>query len=361
MPFALTTEQRDLADGVATLFANRATGVYIREVMAGKAPWRALWNEVSELGIAALVVPEEEGGLGLGAIELAAVCETSGRYLVPGPVVATAGCFVPLVSRAGGEVAAASLGAVLEDGAGATLAFIDPLTGTGEVRRDGGRLTVSDLLVPDAERVEFIGFVLAEEEGLSLAVVPASSLEIEAVDGLDPSRPLGRVAGADLDAAVTSLAGLPAPLAVPLVAAAAELVGVSARMLEISVQFAGEREQFGSKIGAFQAIKHRLVEALLSIERARSLTYRAAVLADEDEADVGALESAAHLAFAAASEAATQTARSAVQVHGGVGVTAEHDISLFYLRARQASMQFGGPDGNYLAAARSFVRSGATG
>jgi alkylation response protein AidB-like acyl-CoA dehydrogenase len=360
MTFALTTEQRDLADGVASLLADRATGVYIREVISGAASWRDLWDEVAELGIAALTVAEEEGGLGLGAIELAAVCEACGHFLIPGPVVASAGLFVPLVSRAGGEAAAASLAPVLEQGAGATLAFADPLTATGTVRLEAGKLTVSDLLVPDAERVGFVAFVLGDDDP-ALAVVAAEALEIESVDGLDPSRPLGRVSADSVDAAVSSLAAVPAPLAVPLVAAAAELVGTSARMLEISVQYAGEREQFGTKIGAFQGIKHRLVDVLLAVERARSLTFRAAVLADAAEVDAPALQSAAHLALAAASECATETARAAVQVHGGIGVTAEHDISLFYLRARQASMQLGGRDGNYLAAARSFVRSGETG
>jgi alkylation response protein AidB-like acyl-CoA dehydrogenase len=361
MTFTLTTDQRDLADGVASLLANRATGVYIREVISGAASWRDLWDEVAELGIAALTVGEEDGGLGLGAIELAAVSEACGRFLVPGPVVATAGWFVPLVSRAGGEAAAAALGPVLEGRVGATLAFADPLTAAGTVRLEGGRLAVADLLMPDAERVGYIAFVVDGESGPVLAVAVADALEIEMVDGLDPTRPLARVSAAGADAAVSSLGDVPAPLAVPLVAAAAELVGAAARMLEISVQYAGEREQFGTKIGAFQGIKHRLVDVLLSVERARSLTYRAAVLADADEPDAAALQSAAHLALAAAAECATETGRSAVQVHGGVGVTAEHDISLYYLRARQASMQLGGRDGNYLAAARSFVAGGETG
>lgn len=357
MPFALTLEQRDLADGVAALLADRATGAYARDVIAGKADWRDLWNQLAELGIASIAVPEERGGLGLGAVELAAVCEAAGRYLAPAPLVATAGWFVPLVDgAAAGSAASAERVAPILEGGAATVGYVDPFVASGSISLDGDKLTVTDLLVADAERVDQIAFVVDPD---AIATVSVTDLTLIAEDGLDPTRPLARIGAEAVPAAVAPLR--PGALAVPFLAAAAELVGIADALLATATRYAGEREQFGTRIGAFQAVKHRLVDALLLVERARSLTYRAAVLADAEGTDAGELLTAAHLAKAAAAEAATEVARSSVQVHGGVGMTAEHDVSLFYLRARQASMQLGGRDGHYAAATRSSLADGSIG
>ena len=355
--FSLTVEQEDLADGVSNLLAARATGPYVREVMAGTASWRDVWADVAELGIASLVVPEADGGLGLGAVEVAAVSEVCGHFLVPAPVVATAGQFVPPIAAAGGA-AASCLTRVLDEGATGTLAFAEPLTPLPSVELRGGRLTVEDLLVPDAVRLDYFAFILGEEGSLFIAVLPSVEASIENVDGLDPTRPLGRLSCDAASVAISPIGSDTAALVVPLVSAASELVGMADQMLSLSIQYAGEREQFGSPIGSFQAVKHRLVDSHLQIERARSLTFSAAVLSDDPDRSAPEQLAAARLAMAVASEAATETARSAVQVHGGVGVTAEHDVSLLYLRARQASMQLGGRDANYLAAADAFIRDG---
>jgi alkylation response protein AidB-like acyl-CoA dehydrogenase len=357
MPFAFTDEQRDLADGVARLLADRATGLYARQVLAGEASWRDLWAEVAELGVAALLVPEELDGLGLGAVELVAVAEACGRFLAPAPIVATAGSFAPPVAMAGGD-AAACLERVLGEGAAATLCHVDPLTRSGAVELDRGRLRVEGLLVPDAERVEYFAFVVEDDGVARVAVVPAAAVEISPVECKDRLRPLGRIRIEAAEAGVGELPAGAAPLAVPFVAAAAELVGMAAEMLRISVEYAGEREQFKTRIGSFQAVKHRLADSLVLVERARSLTYRAAVLAAAGT-ERRELMAAAHLAKASAGEAAVEVARASVQVHGGVGMTEEHDISLFYLRARQASMMLGGSDAHYRAAARAFLTPGA--
>ena len=365
MAFAFTLEQRDLADGVAALLDDRATGAYARGVLTGKADWHDLWREVTELGIAAIAVPEELGGLGLGAIELVAVCEAAGRYLVPAPLVATAGWFVPLVVAAvenGGpaeDELAARLDLIVGAGGAATLGYVDPFVASGSITLAGDSLTVADLLVADAERVDQIAFFVADGSGGQIAVVDVTALRVTAEEGLDSTRPLARVAGDSLPAIAAKLG--PDALAVPLLAAAAELVGVADAMLAMATRYAGEREQFGVKIGTFQGVKHRLADALLSLERARSLTYRGAVLADSDDRGGAGLLTAARLAKAAAADAASEVARISVQVHGGVGVTAEHDVSLFFLRARQASMQLGGRDGHYAAAARSLVAAGSIG
>jgi alkylation response protein AidB-like acyl-CoA dehydrogenase len=359
MAFRFDEDQAALADGVEDLLLGRAKGDYARAVAAGDADWHDLWESVSELGIPAMAVPEEAGGLGLGPIELVAVCERVGRHLGPAPIVATAGGFVPTAVAAGGE-AAAAVTQVAEHGAAATLVYVDPTDPATLELRDG-KLFATDVPVPDAARVDLLGFVVsgagdgkghaaaaAQAEAASLAIVAAADLKIAPVEGFDRTRPLALVSTAD--GAVAAVAPLPHGLAVVSIAfstAAAELIGLAARMLELSVEHARERRQFGVPIGSFQGVKHRLADALVELERARSLTYRAAVACAGD--DPAAALHASRMAKAAASDAATEVGRAAVQVHGGLGITVEADVSLFYLRARQASMQLGGRDAHYAA------------
>lgn len=352
MPFIFDEDQRELAEGVHELLADHATGARARAVASGQESWRDLWRRIADLGVTAMAIPASHGGLGLSPVELTAVCEVAGRFLLPAPLVATAGGFVPAAAEAGGE-AAQCLATIARHGEAATLCFADPRTGPAATLA-GGRISVEGLLVPDAARVDHLGLMAEREDGRrAFAVVPASAARISEVGSLDRTRPLARVSLEGVEAAVSEVAAHVCPLLVGFVTAAAELVGIAAEMLQTSVRYAGEREQFGAKIGSFQAIKHRLVDGLLALERARSLTYRAAVLAAgaKAAADAQALR-AAHMAKAAASEAATEIARCAVQVHGGIGITAEHDVSLFYLRARQASMMLGDRDHHYLAATR---------
>jgi alkylation response protein AidB-like acyl-CoA dehydrogenase len=349
MPFRFDEDQAALADGVESLLLGRAKGDYARAVAAGEADWRDLWEAVSELGIPAMAIPEEAGGLGLGPIELVAVCERVGRHLAPAPIVATAGGFVP-TAVAAGEAMAPFLGRIAA-GEAATLAYVDAGDpATIEVR--DGRLLASEVPVPDAERVALIGFLVAGEgDAFSLALPAVEDLEMTMVEGFDSLRPLALVSTpADgVAATVVSLPNGAADLAVAFTTAAAELVGTAARMLELAVEHGRERRQFGVPIGSFQGVKHRLADALVTLERARSLTYRAAVECAGD--DPVAKLRAAHMAKAAASDAATEVGRSAVQVHGGIGITTEADVSLLYLRARQASMQLGGRDAHYAALA----------
>lgn len=342
MPFRFDEDQTALAEGVESLLLGRAKGDYARAVAAGEADWRDLWEAVSELGIPAIAIPEEAGGLGLGPIELVAVCERVGRHLVPAPVVATAGAFVP-TAVAAGEPAAPFLEQVA-GGAAATLAYVDASDPATIELRDG-KLVASEVPIPDFERVELIGFVVGD----ALAIVAAADLESTAVEGFDGLRPLALVStpAAGVAATVIPLPNGLADLAVAFTTAAAELVGTAARMLDLAVEYAGERRQFGVPIGSFQGVKHRLADALVTLERARSLTYRAAVECAGD--DPVAKLRAAHMAKAAASDAATEVGRSAVQVHGGIGITSEADVSLLYLRARQGSMQLGGRDAHYAA------------
>lgn len=342
MAFELSEEQRELAGTVDRLLADSTAGPRARQLIEDPDGWRELWAAVADLGVLAMAAPEASGGLGLGPVELVAVAEAVGRHLAPGPIVATAGAFVPTLAPLAADrpLAAAALTAVAEDGATAALAV-----GDGSIR--DGRLTAA-LVVPDAEKLDWIGLPVAE----GIVLLERSQFTLEAAAEIDPSRPLARVRVEDVDVTERLLPAPPGGLAVAHATAAAELVGLADALLRVSVAYAGERQQFGVAIGSFQALKHRLADVLIAVERARSHVWHAAVLA---QAGTSA-DTAAHFAKAAAGDAVTAAARAAVQVHGGIGITAEHDVSLLYLRARQAAFALGGGDEHALAAVARELR-----
>lgn len=347
MAFELSEEQRELAGTVDRLLADRTAGPRARQLLESPDGWRELWEQVAELGVLAMGAPEDAGGLGLGPVELVAVAEAVGRHLAPGPIVATAGAFVPTLARVAGEhpLPLDALRAVAERNAAAGLAWVDPRT-SDVPRLSDGRLT-AELVVPDATKIEQLAVVVAD----AVVLLDLADAELEPAVTIDETRPLSRVRVSELD---VSERVFPLPsdgLNVAFTTAAAELVGLTDALLRMSVDYATERQQFGVPIGSFQAIKHRLADALIAMERARSLVYYAATAPTD--------ATAAHFAKAAASEAATEVARAAVQVHGGIGITREHDVSLLYLRARQASMQLGDADAHYLAAVTAELASAA--
>ncbi|HST42818.1 MAG TPA: acyl-CoA dehydrogenase family protein [Conexibacter sp.] len=372
MGFELSEEQRELAGTVDRLLADTTGGPRGRQLLARPDGWRELWETVADLGVLAMGAPEEAGGLGLGPVELVAVAEAVGRHLAPAPIVATAGAFVPTVAlvAGGSEVALEALRAVAEGQQAAALAWADPRTladapprADAAVRADAaprvrdGRLTAS-LVVPDAALLDRLALVVADDDhdgAPAVALLQRADVTLEPAPAIDETRPLARVRVDGVAVAGRLFPAPPAALATAFATAAAELVGLADALLRMSVDYAGERQQFGAPIGSFQAIKHRLADVLIAVERARSLTWHAAVLAAAQPL-APATATAAHFAKAAAGDAATTAARAAVQVHGGIGITREHDVSLLYLRARQAAFQLGGADAHHLAAIAEELR-----
>jgi alkylation response protein AidB-like acyl-CoA dehydrogenase len=323
-----TREQNELRGVTAEVLDSLERSGQIGD--AAEAPAEsAVWAQLVKLGIIGLAVPEQYGGAGFGAVELTAVAEVLGGYALPVPALATAGLFVPAVVAAGGDPVLAAVA----EGRAATLAVDadDPFA------PDGKRA-----IVVDVQGADHVAVVTASR----LAVVPDGSVRVEPLDSLDPTRPLARLS---VEGDLELLPGDPMPgIAVGLVACAAELVGLADALLRVSLEHARTREQFGRPIGSFQAVKHRLVDVYVLVERARSLAYLAAALA-ADDAGAADLVRSARRAKAAAGEAALASARAAVQVHGGTGVTREHPVSRLYLRAQQASALFGGAAHHYSA------------
>jgi alkylation response protein AidB-like acyl-CoA dehydrogenase len=358
MSFQRTPEQRALAEAVADVFGDLATGAYARATIESPERWRELWLRLTELDMHGALAPADAGGLGLGLAEAICIAETAGHFLAPVPLVATMSAFVPVVSAAGlGDPAAGQiLRRVVADGVPAALVWTNPSAAGERAILSNGNLTLRSEAVPYAGRAELFAVPAVEDGRPVVVVASAGTLGVAPASSMDETLPIGRVDLREhpLDGAIV-LHGDPARgMYFAVVAAAAELVGLAAELVARTVGYASERAQFGTQIGAFQSVKHRLVDSHLAVERARSLVMRAAVVIDAGNEPA---DEAVHLAKAAAGDAATTAADAAVQLHGGIGITWEHDVSLFYLRARQTSMLLGSTDYHYAQAGALVVES----
>jgi alkylation response protein AidB-like acyl-CoA dehydrogenase len=329
--------QLELRAAVRDVLAQECPPRLLREVTADPERWQALWKTVVDLGWPALALHDP----GLGVIELVAVLEECGAAAAPVPLLSSAGLAAGVLRAAGPdgravqeELAAGAVGAL---GVGAT----------GDRRpvaalRMADRLTGATGPVADGTRAELLVLLANDGDGQALAAVvrPGAGVALHPHEVVDGTRPLADVE-VDVVPELVLPVSVPDALSLPLTAAAAELVGVTSRLLELSVQHAVGREQFGQPIGAFQGIKHRLADGYVALERARSLVYAAVMQVDDPDAAVTARWRAALLAKAAASEAAIEAARTAVQVHGAMGMTREHDVHLYLRRAWQSAALLG--------------------
>jgi alkylation response protein AidB-like acyl-CoA dehydrogenase len=347
--FGFDEDQRALREAAEAFLAKEAGPGFVRAALEDPQAWRPLWAAIVELGWTSLAVPESAGGLGLGVVDLVGLAEVTGRWALPVPFVTSAGLAAPLLAAHPDALAAIAGGAVTTLAVqGPDVFDADPTAG---VTWDGRSLRGRKRLVPDAVRADAIAVVAAGADGPVVALVPAGAdgLAIEPTHAADPNRPL---ADLELDVVAPAVAVDPEPgLDVARTVLAAELVGVADRLLGLSVEHATTRTQFDRPIGAFQAVKHRLADLYVAVERARTLTYDAAMVLDDDDSPRGRRALVASLAKAAASEAALTAARTGVQVHGAIGITWEHDVHLFARRARQGAAALGDHLAHYRRAA----------
>lgn len=354
------TDLDDLRDAVRGFLQVHSPSAAVRTVMEtplGHDPsvWRAL---AGELGIVGIAVPEEFGGAGAGMRELAVVFEEAGAALLCAPLLATAGLAVPALLASGDRAAMADLlpGIV----AGSTIATVilndaltpwDPHTVTLAARRsgDGYRVAGSVATVLDGHSADVLLVAARTDAGISLFAVAgdAPGLDRSPLAGLDRTRRTARLRFDDVPARLIGADGAAAPwLAhsydLALVALAAEQVGAAQRCLDMAVDYAKNRIQFGRPIGSFQAIKHRCADMLVAVEGARSAALHAAAVADRPEGKDLAV--AASVAKLAASDAFWQAALDNMRSHGGIGFTWEHDAHLYVRRAKTTQLMFGSPD-----------------
>jgi len=348
MQFTLTDDQRLLAEGVAAFLAGECRPAHVRQAWDSGRFDAGRWKALAGLGVVGLTVPERFGGLGMGDVDLVTLLVEAGRAALPEPLLevsaVSAALLADLADLDGGGPESDEGGSPTVDQIGTpTLEHIDSLAATWLPRIAAGDAIVVPALEGDPypANVEHADLVLVGR-GNALYALPPHALEVTHQPSVDPARPTATVA---LPTAVAPIASGP-EVAQALArastrgtaAAAAMLVGAGHAMIELAVEYANTREQFGKPIGSFQAVKHHLATAFVEVQFCRPLVERAASSIATGDAD--AVIHAA-MAKAMAAEAAAGAAKAALQVHGAIGYTWECDLQLWMKRVWSLSAAWG--------------------
>ena len=311
-----------------------------------------LWKQIVELGWPSLTIPEAQGGAGFSLVGIAGLVEEVGRHGLPSPLVASLNA--ALVLRAAETETANVWLARIADGTTASLATTGA-SGRWEAsdcdvtatERDGQLILDGEAwFVQDAFKSEVLLTSARLGDELVLCVVPSDAkgvtLEQDHIHDLTRDQATVRLSGvrvsADNIVSREGLAALVAAWPAILVIVSADLCGTSEWQLQTTVEYAKNRKQFDHALGFFQAVKHPLVNAMVSIDRARSLLYNAACCVDADD---GNAEQAARMAKSAASDAGAFISGRSVQLHGGIGYTWECDVHLFFKRSMHNQALYG--------------------
>ena len=319
MNFDFSDEQQAIKRTARELLEQRFKPERMRELAESKTYDDDVWRELSELGWPGIFIDEEHGGQGLGTVELVILMEELGYALAPLPFLSNAAAGLVLQHGGTDEQKERWLPGIASGEARGAV---------GVVRDDG-----EAALVADGDSADVI--VLVSRSGGS--VVEASAVEIEPVETIDPTRRFARVRASNGDALEDDGGD---GIWRAATAVAAELTGISQRAMEMAVEYARDREQFGRPIGAYQAVSHRCAQMLFEVEGARSTTYYAGWTADSNPDE---LRLAASMAKAYASDAGWRVTSSALQVLGGIGFTWEHDLHFLLKRAKVDGTLFGSP------------------
>ncbi len=354
--YALTEEAVLLRDTAREFLADRLGIAEVRRLMVSEDGFdRTAWKDLADLGWVGLAVPEEFGGAGYGPVELSVLFEEMGRMVTPGPFFATVAVAVPTVlEMADPDQKAQLLPTIAAGESVATLAMHERprdwgLEAVDTLASGGGGSWVVDGVkrhVLDGHLADLFLVVARTEEGLGVFAVPATAegVEVEQVPVLDPTRRQATVTFHGVRAesplgGTDASAGLKRALQSASALLSVEQVGGAQRCLEMAVDYAKTRHQFGRPIGSFQAVKHRCAEMLVKVEQAKSAAYHAVRVAD----DPTEFAIAAPLAASVASEAYVWAAGENIQIHGGIGFTWEHDAHLYLKRAKSSSLLLGDP------------------
>lgn len=358
MTFAMTDEQMMLRDTVRALIEDRSPSARVREVMESESGVDGdLWTAMAAMGLPGLHIPEEFGGAGFTTLEMGIVLEELGRGVVPVPYFSSIVLGATAVMMAGSaEQKAAVLPGVAAGEVRLALAITEegrswePSDIALEATADGDSFVLhgTKSYVIDGHTADILIVSAREGSGVSLFLVPADvpKLGRHRMETMDMTRQQAvidfagvRVAASGrLGEAGSGTATLDGLYDVAAAMLAFEQVGGAQRCLEMSVDYAKDRLQFGRPIGSFQAIKHKCADMLVQVESARSSAYYAgwAAAVDQDELMV-----AAPTAKAYCSDAYFACAAENIQVHGGIGFTWEHDAHLYFKRAKTSQLLFG--------------------
>jgi alkylation response protein AidB-like acyl-CoA dehydrogenase len=315
--FDFTDDQQAIKRTAKEFLADRFALERVRELAESETYDDGAWREMCELGWPGIFIEESHGGQGLGTIELVILMEELGYALAPVPFLSNAAAGLAIQFAGTPEQRERWLPGIASGEARGTVGM---LTDGGEAR-----------LVPDADSAD----VIVIFTGAGAFVVERSAADVEPIKTIDPTRRFARVRAAGGDPLVGDGGDAPYRIATSV---AAELTGVGQRGLEMAVDYARDRKQFGRPIGAYQAVSHRCAQMLLEIEGARSASYYAGWCAD---AEPETLPLAASMAKAYASDAGWRVTASSLQVHGGIGFTWEHDLHFFLKRAKVDGLLYG--------------------
>lgn len=354
-----------LRQSARSLLERECPSSHVRQMMDDERGYsHELWRRMAELGWLGLVLPEEHGGAGLNYVDLVVLAEEMGRVLLPSPFMWTL-MFAEVVSRAGSdEQRRRFLPAVARGELVATAAHLEANGSWGEsgiamtARKSGsGFVLEGDKLFVNDAQVAGILLVAARTggkrgSGVTLFAIDAKrpGVTVTPLRTMDQTRKLGEVRLRGVRAAAGDVVGeagkgwpvLAAAIDRAKVALAAEMMGGAQKVLEATVEYTKVRAQFGRPIGSFQAVQHKCANMMVDLESARSAVYYAAWAVSNNAADA---TTAAAVAKAAASDAYRRIAADGIQLHGGTGFTWEHDMHLYFKRARSSEFTFG--DANF--------------
>lgn len=313
MDFTFSEDQLLFQDSVRDFLVNEVTPDLIRAGWDSESGRNdALWQQLAELGLTGITVPEEHGGLGMNEVDFVLLAQECGYVALPEPLVHTVLVAVPMLRDLGGDLAAQWL----------------PKIAAGEARVIVG--LTQNLMVEDAHVADLL---ILEREG-ELFVVTPDQVALRHNESVDPSR---RLYAVELDAEAAPVAT--GDLAAALVAdamdrgalgSAAQAVGLAQRMIDLSVHYTAERQQFGKPIGSFQAVKHHMANVAVRLEYAKAPVHRAAY--SVAHGDAAAAQHVSHAKLVAC-EAANLAAKNSIQVHGAMGYTWEVDLHIFMKKA----------------------------
>ena len=363
MNFGFNEEQELLRNTARKFFENECPSETVRRLMETPEGINAeLWKKLAEQGWLGLIYPEQYDGTALGLVDLVVLMEEMGRAVAPGPYFSTvllgglaileAGSdaqkkeWLPKIAAGDKRVALAWMEPTAQLGpAGVTLTAVEK---GGKYTLSGTKLFVHDAHTADALVVAARTRPGAGADGVSLFLLPKGTkgLQVTLLPTMDQTRKLCEVACSDVTVGGDALLGVAgsgwAPLARVLdratVALCAEMCGGAQKVLDMTVEYAKIRQAFGRPIGSYQGVKHRAADMLVDVENSKSITYYAAWALDEGSPEAPL---AVSMAKAYVSDAFRRVSAAGIQLHGGIGFTWEHDLHLYFKRAKGSEFTFG--------------------
>ncbi len=364
MDFGFSEEQEMLREAAKRFLTDNCPTTFVRKMMADEtAHDRGFWQKLVGMGWPGLLIPEEYGGQGGSVLDITVIVEEAGKALIPGPFFAAALLGVPIVLEGGSEELKKRVLPKMASGECIGTVAIAEASGRfdaggielkAQKKGTGYELSGEKFFVPDAHVANVIAVAARTsrasnpEDGITVFMVDpkAAGVTVTQLKTVDMTRRLCHVKFDKVKVDASGVLGkenqgwpiLRRTLDIATAALSAEMVGTAQKALDISVEYAKTRVQFGKPIGSFQAVKHKCVDMMVAVENARSITYYACWTVNERAAEAA---TAVPMAKAYASDMGKNVTSEAIQVHGGIGFTWEHDMHLYHRRALAGEANLG--------------------